>query len=44
MLEDEEGNTYPYVVKEINPTIEGVVVGIKTSTSFAKYFVTFWMI
>lgn len=31
IMEDEEGNTYPYVVKEINPEVEGVVVGLKTS-------------
>lgn len=36
MLEDEEGNTHPYIVKEINPKVEGVVVGIRTVNEQVK--------
>lgn len=30
IIEDEKGNTYPYVIKEINPEIEGIVAIIRT--------------
>ena len=30
IVEDNDGNAYPYVIKEINPEIEGIVVAIKS--------------
>ncbi|MBE5936320.1 MAG: hypothetical protein E7262_11175 [Lachnospiraceae bacterium] len=31
LVEDEEGNALPYVIKKINPTIEGIVVVVKSN-------------
>lgn len=31
IIEDDVGNSHPYVVKKIKPEVEGVVVGIKSS-------------
>jgi stage III sporulation protein AG len=36
MLEDKEGNTHPYIVKELNPKVEGIVVGIRTVNEQVK--------
>ena len=32
IIEDDGGNSHPYIVKKIKPQVEGIVVGIKSST------------
>ena len=36
IIEDDGGNSHPYVVKKIKPQVEGIVVGIKSSTDIIE--------
>lgn len=36
IIEDDVGNSHPYVVKKIKPQVEGVVVGIKSGTDIIE--------
>lgn len=36
IIEDDVGNSHPYVVKRIKPQVEGIVVGIKSSTQVVE--------